>query len=237
MVAKLQKSPWNKGFTKENHSSVLKISQTMKEKKINNFAGWRKKCIEKGLLKSKYPDFKKNEDLAELIGVVLGDGHIQSFPRTERLTISSHSKNRGFINRYACLIEKVIKKKPYCEKIKNANCVRISIYEKFISKRLKIPAGNRKDLVAKIPEWISADKKILTRYLRGLYEAEGSFCVHKPTYTYKFLFSNKNKTLLDNVYGALKIFGFHPRRGAYRIQISKKEEVYKIKELIKFRKY
>lgn len=232
-----RKNPWNKGFTKENNLSVLKISKTMKAKKIDNFADWRKKNVEKGLLKSEYPDFEKNEDLAELIGVVLGDGHIQSFPRTERLTISSHSKNKGFINRYARLIEKVIKKKPYCEKIKNANCVRISIYEKFISKRLKIPVGNRKDLVAKIPEWISADRKVLIGYLRGLYEAEGSFCVHKPTCTYKFLFSNWNKTLLDNVYGALKILGFHPHRSTHQIQVSKKEEVYKIKELIKFRQY
>ncbi|MCD6270358.1 hypothetical protein J7J23_01095 [bacterium] len=70
-----------------------------------------------------------------------------------------------------------------------------------------------------------------------MYEAEGSFCVHKPTYTYKFLFANRNKSLLENVYRILKILGFHPHKSKYKIQISKKGEVYKIKELIKFRQY
>jgi len=54
---------------------------------------------------------------------------------------------------------------------------------------------------------------------------------------HKFLFSNRNKSLLDNVYQALKVLGFHPHRSKCKIQISKKREVYKIRDLIKFRKY
>ncbi len=88
-----------------------------------------------------------------------------------------------------------------------------------------------------IPYWIINNKSYLKRYLRGLYEAEGSFCVHKPTYTYKFLFANRNESLLQSVYRGLKILGFHPHKSKYQIQISKKEEVFKIKDLIKFRQY
>ena len=100
-----------------------------------------------------------------------------------------------------------------------------------------IPSGARKDKNIKIPQWILKNKECLLKYLRGLYEAEGSFCIHRPTCTYKFLFSNKNESLLNNVYRALIILGFHPNKSGYKVQISRREEVFRIKNLIKFRQY
>ena len=90
---------WARGFTKDTHPSVRKISQTMKIKKIDNFSTWRKEMIAQGKIRSKYPSFKRNGNLAELIGVVLGDGHISRFPRSEELTIFSNFNNKGFIKK------------------------------------------------------------------------------------------------------------------------------------------
>ena len=235
---KKRPAPWSKGYTKETHLSVLKISETFKKKKIDNFREWRNRMKKLGKIRSKYPMFKKNGDLAELIGVVLGDGHIESFPRTESLTIAGNSNNIGFINRYAKLVTKLFHKSSYVAKVNKAmSCTRIRIYQKYIGERLGIPAGNRSKIKISIPRWILKNKHFLLRYLRGLYEAEGSFSIHKPTYTYKFLFSNKNKSLLENVYRGLKILEFHPHKSKYKIQISRKREVYKIKNLLKFRQY
>jgi len=230
--------PWSKGYTKETHPSVLKISQTFKKKKIDNFKKWREKMKRLGKIRTDYPPLERDGNLAELIGVVLGDGHIGKFPRTESLTISSNSNNKGFIKRYTKLLKEMFDTKPSIGQHGRAkNCTRIRVYQKEISKRLDIAFGVRKNKNFKIPKWISENKEYLKRYLRGLYEAEGSFCIHKPTYTYKFLFANRNDSLLKNVYRALKILGFHPHKSKYKIQISKKEEVYKIKDLIKFRQY
>jgi len=82
---------WNKGFTKENNQSVLKISQTMRKRKIDNFAKWRESAKKIGLIRSTYPAPRKDGNLAELVGVILGDGHIRKFPRTEELSIFSNS--------------------------------------------------------------------------------------------------------------------------------------------------
>src|SRR3989344_3887129 len=236
MVKRLKS--WNKGFTKETNSSVLKISETFKRKKLDNFKKWRDRMKKLGKIRSHYPQFKKNGDLAELLGVVLGDGHIESFPRSESLTISCNAKNKGFIERYKKLMREFFEKNPHEGKIgPNKGCVRIRIYQKNISKRMGLPAGSKRKIDFQTPNWILNSKEYLKRYLRGLYEAEGSFCVHKPTYTYKFLFSNRNKSLLKNVYKGLKILGFHPHKSKYKIQVSKKEEVYKIKKLLKFRNY
>lgn len=234
---KKRPAPWNKGHTKDTHSSVLKTSRTFRRRKIDNFAKWRDKMKRSGRIPYDYPPFKKNADLAELIGVVLGDGHIGKFPRTEALSISSNANNPGFIKRYSDLVEKLFDKKPTLVNYSDENCIKIRIYQKNISKRLNIPIGAKKKKKMLIPKWIFANKKYLIRYLRGLYEAEGSFCVHKPTYTYKFLFSNRNGSLLKNVYRALEKLGFHPHRSRDKIQISRKKEVYRCKDLIKFRRY
>ena len=168
---------------------------------------------------------------------MLGDGHIEKFPRTERLLIFSNSNNPGFVKRYTDLVERLFEKETYVYKQSKQNCVRISLYQKKISERLGIPTGARKDLELPVPKWISKNKKYIVRYLRGLYEAEGSFGVHEPTYTHKFQFSNKNESLLKNVDTSLKTLGFHPHRSRFQVQVSKKEEVYKVKELLKFRMY
>ncbi|MCD6568869.1 hypothetical protein J7K70_01840, partial [bacterium] len=133
--------PWNKGFTKETHPSVAKISRTFKRKKIDNFAKWRRKMIVQGLIKINYPPLQKSGDLAELIGVILGDGYIGKFPRTEVLAIFSNSNNLGFVRRYSKLIKKVFNKKPSIYRRKDSNCIKISIYQKDLSKRLGISAG------------------------------------------------------------------------------------------------
>lgn len=190
-----------------------------------------------GILRKEYLPFKQNGDSAELIGVILGDGYIGKFPRTEVLTILSNSNNTGFIKRYSSLVKKIFNKNPSIFKRKKSNCVEIKIYQKEISKRLCVPSGSKRKLKIETPQWISRDKNYLKRYLRGLYEAEGSFCIHKPTYTYKLLFANRNNYLLEIVFSGLRLLGFHPHRSKYLIQVSKRKEVYRLKDLIEFRKY
>lgn len=228
---------WNKGLTKLNNTSVKKISDTMKARGIDNFAKWREKMRASGKIKTTYPEFTRDGDLAELIGVVLGDGNIGVFPRSECLSIFSHSDDVGFIKRYSILMEKIFSKKPSVAKRSWEKCVKISLYEKHISKRLGIPSGARGRLKIAVPEWILSNKEFIVRYLRGLYEAEGSHSIHKPTSTYKLFFSNRNESLLKNVFSLLKQLDFHPHMRYCDVQVSRKAEVVRLIELLQFRKY
>jgi DNA-binding transcriptional regulator WhiA len=230
---------WGKGFTKETHPSIKKRAETMKLRKIDNFARWRMEMKALGIIPSSYPQLIQSGDLAELIGVVLGDGHIKKYPRTEELSIFSNSNNPGFIGRYSNLIEKIFNKRPALTKHSRGNCTRIRIYQKEISSRLKIPFSPRGKLNFSVPKWILRNREYIVRYLRGLYEAEGSHCVHQKTSTYKLFFSNKNDSLLRIVFELLVKLGFHPHasKNNYCVQISKKDEVLKAIELLEFRKY
>lgn len=117
---------WNKGYTKYTNTSVMKTSQTIKSKHIDNFKSWREGAKEIGIIPEAYPEFIETKELAELIGVVLGDGNISSFPRTQRLIITSNSNNVGFIQRYATIIKVVFNKTASIQKVKATNATRIS---------------------------------------------------------------------------------------------------------------
>lgn len=231
------KKGWSRGFTKETHPSVRKISETMRKRRIDNFAEWREQAKKDGSIRSEYPSLIKNGDLAELIGVVLGDGHIRKFPRTEELSIFSNSNNTGFIKRYGKLVQKIFDHKPAITNHGKGNCTRIRIYQKNIATRLSMPYSPRGLLHIKVPGWVLKENKFIVRYLRGLYEAEGCYCSHKPTSTYKVFFSNTNTSILNNVFRLVSKLGFHPHKDALRVQISRKEEVFEFLDLIQFRKY
>jgi DNA-binding transcriptional regulator WhiA len=228
---------WNKGLTKTTSASVRKIATTMRAKRIDNFSEWRKRMKALGVIKSTYPPLEKNGDLAELIGVILGDGYIGAFPRTEVLRIVGSANNLGFADRYSKLVEKVFQKKPAVKKRNIEEAINITIYEKNISKRLGLPTGARKSIPLPLPRWISSNNAYTIRYLRGLYEAEGSISFHPKTYTHKFQFANTHDSLLDNVFNSLVRLGFHPHRSKKQIQISRKEEVQNLKNLLEFRVY
>src|SRR3989344_1080126 len=136
-------SNWSKGQTKYTHSSVKKISDTMKRRKLDNFKVWRDRMKAEGKIKSEYLALKKDGDRAELIGVVLGDGHIKAFPRTEELSIFSNANNPGFVKRYSLLVEKIFGKKPATNFHSKQNCIRIRIYQRHISDRLGVPFSPR----------------------------------------------------------------------------------------------
>lgn len=223
---------WNKGLTKETHTSVAKISRTFKNRGIDNFAEWRKKQPKSG-----DKPLRKNEDLAELLGAILGDGYIGQHERTQVLRIVSNSNNPGFIDRYARMVERVFDKEPRVSKRKSANCVDIVIYQNDIANRLGLQTGSKTHRKFELPEWIARSMKYKLCFLRGLYETDGSVGYHERTYTHKFIFSNANQSLLDLVFVLLCELNFHPTKTARSVQLSRKTEVAQATKLVGFRRY
>lgn len=190
-----------------------------------------------GKIPGGYAELIKCEELAEFVGVILGDGNISKFPRTERLLLVSNANNTGFVKRYSDIIKRLFNKKPSVKKVTISNAVRIGFYQKEISTRLAIPAGSRKKLNYIVPQWIKQNDDYLIAFLRGLFEAEGSLSIHIHTGTYNFQFKNQNQSLLDAVKNGLVKLGFHPEIRSNSIRLRRKLEVGSFKNLIKFRQY
>lgn len=228
---------WAKGYTKETHPSIAKMAETFRRKKIDNFAQWREEARKKGLIPQVYKPLNKNRDLAFLVGLTLGDGNINKFPRTECLRIALAAKYPGLINYTDQIIKKVFNKVPNVRKVKSSACYTVTIYQNKISDRLGIPAGDRHNFKFNMPDWIQKNKDFLLNFIRGLFEAEGSLSIHLPTCTYNFQFSNKNKSLLKNVEKSLQLLGYHPEVRLNSIRLRKKAEVESFRQLIRFRMF
>jgi len=228
---------WNHGKTKEDDPRVRKISETLKAKHIDNFARWRLKARLDGRIPATHIPLEKTEQLAFLIGMALGDGHIHRFPRSEQLRIVLGTDKPLLWQHVAKVVQNVFGKKPRVGRRKQAACVDISLYQTRLSERLGIPAGARGKLEMRLPEWIRSEQRHLIACLKGLFEAEGFYSVHKPTYTHNLGFSNRNPALLDEVEWALISLGFHPERRSYAVRLRKKLEATRFIELICFRSY
>ena len=228
-------APWNKGQTKETHPSLLRLSQALETKEEWNFSKWQREKAKQP--KTQYKKLLKDENLAELIGIILGDGNLNKHPRTENLRITCNSNDTGYIKHICNLITKVFCKVPSVRKRKNENAVSVDLYQRTISKRLNIPCGNKIRNNVGMPSWIFLNKGYMLKSLKGLFETDGCFHVDKDNYTTCIEFKNNCKRLREDVYNSLIIFGFRPQFGHNYVRLAKKDEVYKFKDAIDFRNY
>lgn len=229
------RDPWNKGHTKNTHPLLAIQSKIYIKHKINHFAKWHEEMVRTGAFR--YPPLAKSKELAYLIGLILGDGHLQKLPRVERLEITLGTDKPELWAHTAKILEIIFSKKPKIRFRKTTNCLDLVIHQKRLSKRLGIPLGARGNYKVEVPRWISRNKELLVSYLKGLFEAEGSFSIHLPTCTYNLSFSNKNVYLLNCVESSLIKLGFHPERRINAVRLRKRAEALAFCELISFRKF
>lgn len=122
---------------------------------------------------------KLNKDLAEIIGIILGDGYIYSKNGACEVVISSHSEDdivflRSFVEPLVKNIFDVNPKYYFAKESKNVK-LRIQskkVVESLISVGLK--PGNKLRNNISIPKWIFKNKIYLSACIRGLFDTDGS---------------------------------------------------------------
>ncbi len=226
--------PWVKDDTKETNLSLLKLSNSLKIKKEWNFSKWQRHRKKQPKLQHAVP---KDENLAELIGIVLGDGNLYKHPRTENLRITCNSNDTSYIRHVSCIIKKVLRKTPNVRKRKDENAVSVDLYQCKISKRLNLPCGNKIKNNVGIPYWVFSNKDYMRKCLKGLFETDGCFHEDRDNYTRIIEFKNNCARLREDAYNILLKLGFNPQLGRNYVRLAKRNEVYEFKELIDFRNY
>ena len=146
--------------------------------------------MRRGIKIKQYQKLVKNSNLAELIGIVLGDGNLYKHPRTENLRITLNSKDQPYIFHVAELICKIFNKHPSIIKRNGKNAVSVSLYQGKISHRLDIPSGNKIKNDVVIPAWIFIKRKHRVRCLKGLFETDGCFQKDDENYAQYIEFKN-----------------------------------------------
>lgn len=188
---------------------------------------------------------EKSEELAELWGILLGDGNIQRKSSYKigvyNIKVTGHSiLDRDYlINFVKPLIEKLFNVRVRVYKSKNCKAINIvadgrKLVDFFEENGFK--AGDKIRNQVKIPDWIKENPKFLAVCLRGLYDTDGCFYRLTNQNSYQIHFKNHNKSLLDDLHKGLIKLGIKPSKIICNesIVITKKTEIEKFYKSIGF---
>jgi len=200
----------------------------------------------KNLFQPKKPKMlccNKSEKLAEIIGIMIGDGSIYTNPKKSiyQVNIAGNLKDECdyMLKHVKPLFEETFKIKMNVKKTKNA----IYIWKQskdlvFTLNNLCIPTGNKKINKIKIPDWIMKNEKFIKACLRGIFDTDGCLYPKNKTHTYPTVwFSSSIPSLQKSIAEAcarleLKLSNWRASRNdAY---LRTKEDVFKFFKMVSF---
>jgi intein-encoded DNA endonuclease-like protein len=115
-----------------------------------------------------------SEDLANIIGVVLGDGYTRE--KGDRCVIGLKAKDKEFVEKFSRCLANILGRKPIRPR-KEARRYVIEITSKTLYELLKKPVD-----LKRIRRYVEHCPKCAAAFLRGLFDSEGH--VHKAGYIY-----------------------------------------------------
>ncbi len=183
---------------------------------------------------------KLSAELAEFIGIILGDGGISKYQVTVTL---HHVDDKEFMKFVVNLITKLFDAIPgvHHNPKDSTNTIFISRVKlvKLLTEKLGLKAGDKVRNQIDIPLWIKKNEKFRIACIRGLLDTDGSVFIHKyrsknKQYKYKKIdFTNRSLPLLNSVSKLLVELGINHRfRDRYQIRIEAQKDVKKYFDLI-----
>src|SRR3989338_10231058 len=153
----------------------------------------------------------KSPDLAEFLGVLMGDGFIGSYPsRVIEITGNKVNDKEYYQNYLIPLIKRIFDTKVYFRE--RPNCLRLSIYSKEIFTAIKVtfdfPVGKKGNIV--IPRNMLESDECKLRLIRGLFDTDGSISLQRRKYPV-IAITTTSKALAMQIQEILNQFDF----GAY----------------------
>ena len=154
--------------------------------------------------------------LAELIGIILGDGGMTR----RQIVITLHKIDDEQYSKYvADLIKKVFDIKPSLVYRKNTNVIDVIVSRTLAVNylcKMGLSPGSKVREQVKVPSWISKSDNYRKACLRGLFDTDGCFYVDRHFIKNKLYFhsgmnfTNRSLPILGFFKESLEHLGFHP---------------------------
>lgn len=177
---------------------------------------------------------EKSIELAELCGILIGDGGITK--RQVRITLNCET-DKIYSKFVVKLVQRLFNIKPKVNKIKNSRALNICISSTDLVDFLVmcgLKVGNKLQQNLSIPRWIQERKKYFIPCIRGMVDTDG--CVVLETHRIKnkkyiycrLNFTSASPTLVNQTIQALVKIGFHPklRRKGRSVQLENIDEIW-----------
>ena len=167
---------------------------------------------------------RRSKELAEFIGIMLGDGGITNWAQQIKITLNNRD-DKEYIEFVCKLIEKLFHRKPSIFPRKEAIASTISVSSMNLVDylvKLGLKTGNKVKLQVDIPDWIKNNRTYSIACVRGLVDTDGcifkhTYKINNKSYIYKKLaFVSCSQPLRKSVYDTLKSVGIKSRFYSYR---------------------
>lgn len=188
-----------------------------------------------------------SSDLAELCGIILGDGHLEYYQdgkkiRSYSLTITGHSiDDSNYLRQYIKnLIKQIFNYDSRFKQSKDSNGLYLVVNGKRLVEffnNIGIKPGNKKINSQGIPSWIINNRGYLVACLRGLIDTDGSIHhISKNNRNLRITFTSYIPRLLEDVRISFLKLGFHPSKiiKGNQIFLTRKDDIKLYLETIGF---
>ena len=175
-------------------------------------------------------------ELAEIIGIMLGDGGLYLDRLNKyQLTVALNKNEEEYLYYVKRMFENYFRLYSFCiselsyEYLLRNNSVFVG--EQLIKKGLK--SGNKINNGSDVPEWISSNRKFALRCLRGLFDTDGSIYRKYGSYA-QIQIKLASKQLILSTHNLFLILGYHPtkiqqevRKGkiAWKFYLSRQKQI------------
>ncbi len=194
----------------------------------------------------KFGKIKKDKKLAELFGIILGDGHLEVYKkdnaRCYALKIAGNlSQDYEYLSEYISkLFISIFKEPGKIREIPKKNEIFLTIHGKNLIKMLNelgLKSGNKKINNQNIPDWIKKNNSFLEACLRGLIDTDGSVHhISRKNRNLRICFTSYIPNLIEDVHKSLNKLNIKTSKIIRKKQIfiSGKEQVNKYIKKIGF---
>lgn len=176
-----------KNFRYKGHSMGIETFQNLRELTGGKLEGSEIQYID-GKGESRNLNIEKSCSMAELTGIILGDGYLQSKIKeredrvisAHRVLITIHSDEKRLRDRTLDLLKNLTNKEPKIHSLKSSNAIQIIINSKELIRelgKLGLETGDKVENQVEVPDWIMKDKKYEKYCLRGLLDTDGTIYI------------------------------------------------------------
>ena len=193
----------------------------------------------------------KNEKVAEFIGIMLGDGHLDKDGSKLSITLNAIDEEKYIIYVKEEILETLFKKYSFYKEDlvsdQGNKAIRYSLSSKSVHYalvNLGLIPGNKVENQVDVPNWIFEKREFIKKSLKGLFDTDGSLTVKKGGII-GITFTSGSKPLIDSFYKMCYLIGIKPearprmskKRGTWTFSFYNKKLVRKFLEDIRPEKF
>ena len=160
-------------------------------------------------------------ELAEFIGIMLGDGHISHF----QTVVTLGSKEERYVVYVASLMRKLFGVSPKLL-LRKDGYREVYIGSVLITTWLKKQGlvSHKVKSQVRVPRWIFKREKYMASCLRGFFDTDGS--IYKLRFGFQISLTNKSLLLLLDLRNMLKMLGYKPSEvSTFRVYLTHREDI------------